>query len=308
MSSQHLVRLIQDYLDAEMLLGRSGPLTRAVQEHRWADTRHRVEDYISTAPHDDADRPLAQAAEAYLEAVSAYDEARVAGTVSMPSSQLLYEADGDLQDALYQSVRGYGSQPVNHVRRILVAVNDDTLSQRVLYTAVHLAEGLPATLRLLHVIDEIEASVTPHGTGLIDGLQGARDAAALLAHQRAEVPDDISCDTLVRSGNPTLEIVSAARRWGADFIVMGLHAGGRLTSTPSADQLVGVLALAPCPVIVVGRPGSKKRSNDELEHTPVEAEAVAACTGRCDRSSARRENDSNRRQASPVLSTTETNQ
>jgi nucleotide-binding universal stress UspA family protein len=55
----------------------------------------------------------------------------------------------------------------------------------------------------------------------------------------------------VVSGEPTREILAAAKRLDADLIVMGRHGHGNLRRAVLGSVVEGVLRGAPCPVLVV---------------------------------------------------------
>ncbi|MGC4032419.1 MAG: universal stress protein [Tepidisphaeraceae bacterium] len=264
MSSLNLIKLIQDYLDAEILLDRSKSAGTESETHaqRLLHMRNRLENYIDTAPADVRVQTLGQRVIAYLAAVDAFDAARATGGDVSSTSRRLYVADGDLQEALYLSVRWAATQPDRAACRILVAIKDEPASDRALYTAVHMAERAATQLKLLHVLTGTEQSgVTPPFGGL-DVSYAWRSAANFLARKRNELPAGMECETLVRQGEPAQEIVSAARRWGADFIVMGLHGVGRAAMHGSADRVQAVLPRATCPVIVVGQSAHAAMSAD----------------------------------------------
>ncbi|HEX8911794.1 MAG TPA: universal stress protein, partial [Humisphaera sp.] len=56
---------------------------------------------------------------------------------------------------------------------------------------------------------------------------------------------------VVREGQPQAEIVDAAREWGADLIVVGAHARGRLARFLVGSTAEWVVRHAHCPVTVV---------------------------------------------------------
>ena len=254
MSSHNLITLIQNFLDAELLLARlhDNPHAQETQENRLGDTRRRLEHYLATTPHAEVDLPLAHDTCSYLEASAAFDEARrLKQDITLPSRQL-YLADVKLQDSIYTAVRAENNgQRLPGEMRLLVAIKDGASSDRALYTAIHMAEHLPARLKLIHVVAPESALATPpqheHKS------REMQLAVELLASKQAEVPAEIACEMLARQGDVSQEIVSAARRWGADFIVMGLHGCGRVSPVLSADHVASALPLASCPVIVVGQ-------------------------------------------------------
>lgn len=267
MSVKNLLTLIQNFLDSEMLYDRLDGEARVLQaqQQRVVDARRRLEQYLCTAPHDESETLLAQRAGDYLAAVRDFELARQNGEEITIAARRLYRCDAELQDALYRTVRGTGARPTSRAKRILVAIKDGDSADRTLYSAIHLAENLGARLKLLHVISE-----SRHDNGLPANIAAeAQSAADMLGRKQAEVPSDISSEVLVRRGDPATEIVSAARRWAADFIVMGIHGCGRAHPHLTADQVQNVLPLASCPVIVVGQPPAHAAKPTSLLNTAL---------------------------------------
>jgi len=250
MSLHHLIPLIQDYLDAETLLQRAAkaPAALPAQEARLVEVRTRLDNYAKTAPHDDADRFLLDPAIEYLQAADELEQTRSRDFGTDQAARRFYAADAELQDRLYRSVRNIQPEGDHHARRVLVAIKDRSESDAALYTAIHLAETTPTKLKLLHVVKRVD-SEAPY-----DMLDAVRDANAMLARKQIEVPSDLECDRLVRQGDPAHNIVSAARRWAADFIVVGSHNTNRISPSPLPDTVEAVLKHAACPVIVVAAP------------------------------------------------------
>jgi nucleotide-binding universal stress UspA family protein len=245
--------MLYDRLDGEERIHQA-------QQQRVVDSRRRLEQYLSTTPHDESEIILAQRANEYLAAVRDFETARQQGDEITLCARRLYRCDAELQDALYRTVRGLGTRQPSRTKRILVAIKDQDSSDRVLYSAIHLAENLGARLKLLHVIPE----PSPKNGHPSDIAADAQSAADMLGRKQVEVPSDIASEVLVRRGDPATEIVSAARRWAADFIVMGIHGCGRANPHLTADHVQNVLPLASCPVIIVGQPPSKTLAANAL--------------------------------------------
>ena len=142
---------------------------------------------------------------------------------------------------------------VLRLKRILVPVDFSGCSKKAIHYAAALAQDYSATIVLVHVIDERQAS---------DGERNTREAA-LSALAREEVPGSVAVSTLVKTGEALREITSLAETAAVDLLVISTHA---LTGLPdfclgsAAEQIV---RYARCPVLVV-----REQEHDCLRECP----------------------------------------
>lgn len=133
-------------------------------------------------------------------------------------------------------------------QRILVPIDGSPVSNRGLDEAIRLAKLTGATLRLLHVLDDL-VFVTGFETGATyakDVLPRIRKAGeSILASGEARVvAAGLSADTLLAEcfATRTSQVVLAqAQIWKADLIVLGSHGRrgmGRLLMGSDAEQIV----------------------------------------------------------------------
>jgi nucleotide-binding universal stress UspA family protein len=73
----------------------------------------------------------------------------------------------------------------------------------------------------------------------------------------AGVPRDQASSEVV-PGEPTREILDAARRLDADLIIMGRRSSGNLRRAVLGSVVEAVLGSAPCPVLVVPESAAKE--------------------------------------------------
>lgn len=144
-------------------------------------------------------------------------------------------------------------------QRILVPVDGSPTSNRGLDEAVRLARLTGASLRLLHVVDELSVALGNaaafSGTAPETFALLREGGEKILADGRARVeaaglPVDTVIDDTLR-GRISELVAKQAADWPADLIVIGTHGRrgvGRLLMGSDAEQ---VLRLAPVPVLVV---------------------------------------------------------
>jgi nucleotide-binding universal stress UspA family protein len=121
-------------------------------------------------------------------------------------------------------------------RRVLIAVDPAALELDAVALAARIAidAGLP-----LSVVCVAEA-------GSADA-DAQRALGAALAHARSF---GVAADGDVRAGKPHAQILEAARRGGADLIMLGRHGATRLTRAWIGSVAQKVIGLAECPVLV----------------------------------------------------------
>jgi nucleotide-binding universal stress UspA family protein len=135
-------------------------------------------------------------------------------------------------------------------RKILVAVDGSTQSDRALLEAVDLATAANGSLTLISVgapptiWPSAYVVVVPEGD-LENAAQHVVDEAA------AKVPDSISVSKVVRIGRPADEVVAVAKEEHHDLIVMGARGRGATTSLLLGSVSHAVLNQSPAAVLIV---------------------------------------------------------
>jgi len=251
-----LVSCVQDFLDAEVhaLEENHAGTGKPKSVECFNACRQQLEQYLDRSDLLPQERPLADKAWSYLEALDHFEstDKHQEGAVGAAAS-MLSEAQRDLEGMVYQYVRYGAGDGEDHRKRILVAVDDQAHSDWALKTAIELAQSLPGRLMLLHVVPS--ATANPCDSGRYDATRAEffrERANTLLEQKREAVPSGICSSTLVHEGNAAFEIVKVARRWGADYIVMGTRGRGRIARFILGSVAEGVLRRSPCPVVAVG--------------------------------------------------------
>jgi len=158
--------------------------------------------------------------------------------------------------------------PPGGVRRILVPIDENRLTDSILGWAAHLAQAFDAEVKLLHVWSE---AIFEHVASMARVTTADRDEA------RREIVKDVDeaaahwladlaaagfrggrATAVVshgKAGDVTLETAAAYR---ADLIVIGRNAGGPIAPALLGSTLRTVLHHARCPVFVVTEPQEQK--------------------------------------------------
>jgi len=142
-------------------------------------------------------------------------------------------------------------------QRILVPIDGSEPSARGLSEALKLAKNQGATLRVIHVINELVVIASYEGviyTGEL--MQALRDAGqALLAKARDQASaSNVSVETALveaHGGQAGSSIVKEANEWHADLIVLGTHGRRGLSRVVMGSDAEQVVRQATVPVLLV---------------------------------------------------------
>ncbi len=141
--------------------------------------------------------------------------------------------------------------------RIVIAVDDSPAALAAARLGVEFAGKTGACVRFVHVIGD---GALVRGLGSLDRaerLEQRRTLAAqsLLDHVRSHAHHaGVVADTVSVEGDPAARILTAARDWQADLIVIG-RSDVPGTGRPYVGSVTrNVLEFSDCPVLVVPRP------------------------------------------------------
>ena len=144
------------------------------------------------------------------------------------------------------------------MKNIIAAVDFSNATPAVMEIAISIAKSFGAELQLLHVIEPEPTFVTygfsvaeyPAMTSFRD--ETIRRAKArmeeLLTQARKDVPGSVSH---LLEGSPLLELLKQVKQSGADFVVIGSHGHGVLSSLLLGSVAEGMVRKAAVPTLVV---------------------------------------------------------
>ncbi len=142
-------------------------------------------------------------------------------------------------------------------RKILVPIDGSPASNRGLVEAIGLARNQGATLRLVHVLDELilgpGAETVVYLGNTVDLLREAGEQIVAKAEAAVQASGLESESVILETtgGRAADSIVAEARAWGADLIVLGTHGrrgAKRLVMGSDAEEIVRT---TPVPVLLV---------------------------------------------------------
>ena len=142
-----------------------------------------------------------------------------------------------------------------------MAVDGSENSGRALDFALDLAEKFNASVMILNVSGSLAMGVVPEEAVAYSGgntaafgkdLRRIHDEILGRSVARAKaVKPNLAISSMLKEGDPALEIVNAAKEGGFDVIVVGHKGLGRMKEFLLGSISEKVAHLAPCPVIIV---------------------------------------------------------
>ncbi len=149
------------------------------------------------------------------------------------------------------------------MKNILVPVDLSETTAETLATALALAQTSGGTIMLFHVVASpyLYSASPGHGYDAWekDMIRAQRSLGQLLAAVRLK---GIHGSGKVVAGDPGQEIVSHARDYHADVIVMGSRGHTALYDLIAGGTSARVLKGAPCPVMLSGKPKAARAEAD----------------------------------------------
>jgi len=165
-------------------------------------------------------------------------------------------------------------------QRILVPIDGSPTSDHGLDEAIALARLTGASIRLLHVLDDLvfttgfESGATYAGT-VLPRLRQRSERILAAGRQRVSAAT-VAVDTLTIecfAKRPCDVIVEQATQWPADLIVIGTHGRRGVTRMMLGSDAEQVARMAPVPVLLVRSPAPVPRTSVRSIPDPAQVEA-----------------------------------
>jgi nucleotide-binding universal stress UspA family protein len=139
-------------------------------------------------------------------------------------------------------------------RRIMIALDSETLGTDVLAAGGELARCTGAEVALVSVADVRGIAVSETSPPVqVTAAKLREDAQVLLQQAAGQLGGPLARPAvlLVKEGLPERELAAAAHDWHADLLVMGTHGRTGLAHLLKRSVAEWVLHHAPCPVLVL---------------------------------------------------------
>lgn len=142
-------------------------------------------------------------------------------------------------------------------RKILVPMDGSETAALGLQEAIKLAKGNGATLKAIHVVDDLVLINTQYAPQLLyDQMLATRRTGGTRVLEAAQAAArengiELQVELLDTFGGPADQIVEQAKTWGADLIVMGTHGRRGLRRLALGSDAEMVLRASTVPVLFV---------------------------------------------------------
>jgi universal stress protein A len=284
MATPKLIEDVLEYLQAEAAEDEAradGHVTPA-QRERVERARQRILSVI-TDTYEPGDEWVMSALRDYVHAETSLEKCRWIGRDVEHASRLLSGARMELEDRIIVPAAGANAAEARPLPanvpcrvRLLVAIDDGQPAEWALQTAERLVGEIQGRLLLVNVVrPELAVSEDFVTAQRLEAVH-RREGAELLERTQRTLLSSIASSRMLRTGTPADEIVSAAKDWKADFIVMGTRGRGRVAQFLLGSTAESVIRHAPCPVVTVGQQPSKASAGEEWVDVGADSAAPAS--------------------------------
>lgn len=143
-------------------------------------------------------------------------------------------------------------------KNIVVPTDGSVNSKRALEHAVLLATSMQASITLVYVANIVSVisnfDQIPNASGYVTeqvALDMEEEGKGVLEEFSKEIPQDVEVKSVFEVGSPGPAVLSVAKKYEADLIVMGSRGLGPLNGLFMGSVSSYVVTHAPCPVLIV---------------------------------------------------------
>lgn len=144
-----------------------------------------------------------------------------------------------------------------NIKNILCPIDYSVYSEMALKYAIEFAEKYQAKLYLMHVLDIRFYDITDpdlYNVNIIDEETIDKLRERLLKCVNEDTKSKISVEAMIIQGVPFAEIISTAKEYKIDLIVLGTHGRTGLSHAIMGSVAEKVVRKAPCPVLTIRHP------------------------------------------------------
>jgi nucleotide-binding universal stress UspA family protein len=135
---------------------------------------------------------------------------------------------------------------------VLIALDDGRVAAHAVDVGIELARTLRANIAIINVTESADTygsdiGIAPEQLAALSKEEGRK----LLYDARQRLSLDPTVLEFLEAGNPSDEIVKAAKAWPADLVIVGSHGRGGVERVLLGSVAEAVVRHAHCPVLVV---------------------------------------------------------
>ena len=155
------------------------------------------------------------------------------------------------------------------IKRVLVPIDFSDYSKNSLKYAVKLVKSFNAELFLVYVVEPViyppDFSMGQIAIPSIDSEVDKRANDELNSLAKTEIPAEIKCKCIIKTGKPFLEIIETAKEENIDLIIIASHGHTGVEHILFGSTAEKVVRKAPCPVLTLRDPVKGFEYKNELK-------------------------------------------
>jgi len=145
-----------------------------------------------------------------------------------------------------------------NIKKVLVPIDFSDYSRNSLKYAAGFVKCFDAELILVYVIEPTiyppDFSMGQIAIPAVDADIDARSIEELEKLAKTEIPSDVKCKTIVKTGKPFIEIIETASEEDTDLIIIASHGHTGVEHILFGSTAEKVVRKAPCPVLTLRDP------------------------------------------------------
>ncbi|MDR3610625.1 MAG: universal stress protein [Ignavibacteriaceae bacterium] len=154
------------------------------------------------------------------------------------------------------------------IKRVLVPIDFSDYSKNSLKYAVSFIKSFDAELFLIYVIEPViyppDFSMGQIAIPSVDAEVDKRAFEELENLAKGEIPPDVKCKCIIKTGKPFIEIIDTAKQEDIDLIIIASHGHTGVEHILFGSTAEKVVRKAPCPVLSFREPKKGYEFKEEL--------------------------------------------
>ena len=161
-----------------------------------------------------------------------------------------------------KGIMSLGDTKLMQIKKVLVGIDGSQSSEKALDFALDFAEKFDAGVTILNVSESLAVVQGPQESVTYPGVSNSNVVAKDLRRIHEEIlskglerarklKPNMLVSSMLKEGDPSLEIVSTAKEGGFDAIVLGHKGLGKIQEILLGSVSEKVAHLAPCPLVIV---------------------------------------------------------
>ena len=150
---------------------------------------------------------------------------------------------------------------------IMLAIDEDDVSQEALHQAITLAKTLHAKLKIIHVIDEALLADIKLSSAINEEINVLEKSNKKFLHSAMKIACDASIEPEIkliriteRGRRIAFEIADAAKEWEADLLVIGAYSRSGFHKLLLGHVAESILRIITIPVLILHTKPNKIKS------------------------------------------------